>query len=64
MSYHDIPHNDFQAGFETGYRAIKGTNAVTPSTPARPATSGNLTPFLLGVRKGLECAGLDLAASD
>jgi hypothetical protein len=60
MSYSKIPHNDFQAGFEAGFRAIRGTSAATPTTPGQPPTPGNMTPFLLGVRKGLERAGMDL----
>jgi hypothetical protein len=32
MSYRDIPHDDFQAGFEVGYRAIKGNAGAVPAT--------------------------------
>jgi len=60
MSYTDIPQDDFRAGFEAGYRAIKGTAVGMPGLPGQPGTHGNKTPFLMGIRKGLERAGIDL----
>jgi hypothetical protein len=60
MSYDTLPHDDFAAGFEVGYRAVKGTAAGLPGTPGQPGTRGNMTAFLMGVRKGLERAGGDL----
>lgn len=52
--------DDYKAGFEAGYRAIRGTNAMLPMLPMQPMTKMNMTPFLMGVRKGLERAGIDL----
>ena len=60
MSYRDIPQDDYQAGFEVAYRAIKGTATGLPGIPGQPGTPGNMTPFLMGVRRGLEQAGLKL----
>jgi len=58
MSYKEnVPHDDFQAGFEAGYRAIRGTNAMTPM---KPMTRMNMTTFLMGVRRGLERAGIEI----
>jgi hypothetical protein len=55
-----IDQNDYAAGFEVGYRAIKGTAAGLPGLPGQPGTKGNMTPFLMGVRKGLERAKITL----
>ena len=35
--------NDYAAGFEAGYRAIKGTAAGMPGLPGQPGAKGNLT---------------------
>ena len=56
-----VPHNNFRAGFNVGYQAVKGTEAPTPDVPRQPDTPGNMTPFLMGVRRGLEVAGVKLA---
>lgn len=61
MSYKDIAPDDFAAGFEVGYRAIKGTSVGLPGIPGQPGTRSNMTAFLMGIRKGLERAGLDLS---
>jgi hypothetical protein len=60
MGWSHIDQNDYAAGFEAGYRAIKGTAAGMPGLPGQPGTKGNMTPFLMGVRKGLERAGIGL----
>jgi hypothetical protein len=53
----DIIRNDsFRDGFEAGYRAIRGTAAGRPGVPGQPGTRGNMTPFLMGVRKGIKRA--------
>jgi hypothetical protein len=44
----------FRDGFEVGYRSIRGTAAGVPGVPGQPGTRGNMTPFLIGVRKGIE----------
>jgi hypothetical protein len=36
------------------------TAAGLPGLPGQPGTKGNMTPFLMGVRKGLERSGIDL----
>ena len=55
-----VPHADYSTGFKVGYQAIRGTSAAIPAAPARPATVSGMTPFLMGVRKGLESAGVTL----
>jgi hypothetical protein len=60
MSWNNIDQRDYAAGFETGYRAIKGTAAGLPGLPVQPGSRGNMTPFLMGVRKGLERAGVKI----
>ena len=54
----DVPHGDFKAGFMVGFQAAEGTDREIPATPAKPVTPVNMTPFLMGVRKGLEEAGM------
>jgi len=51
-----ITDGDFKAGFEAGFRAIRGKVAALPAYPAAPATKANMTPYLMGVRKGIERA--------
>ena len=64
MSYDAIPHNNYEAGFEAGYRSIMGTKATLPmTTPMEPMTEMDMTPFLTGVRKGAERARLDSETS-
>jgi hypothetical protein len=60
MSWSDIDQSDYAAGFEAGYRTIKGTAVGMPGLPGQPGTRVNMTPFLMGVRKGLEKAGVKL----
>lgn len=56
----NVPHDDYQSGFIFGFQAIAGTMRALPALPAQPATRGNMTPFLIGVRKGIERAGIEL----
>jgi hypothetical protein len=70
----DVPHNDYRAGFIVGFQAIAGTRRAIPSIPAQPTTKTlwqtlapgvawpNMTPFLMGVRKGIERAGGSLSS--
>ncbi|MGN7294706.1 hypothetical protein [Rhizobium sp. SAFR-030] len=51
-----IREASFAEGFEVGYRSIKGTSVGLPGIPGQPGTLGNSTPFLMGVRKGIERA--------
>jgi hypothetical protein len=62
MSYQTgVPHDDYAAGFETGFRAIRGDDARLPILTAAPQISiAGLTRFLVGVRAGLESAGVDI----
>jgi hypothetical protein len=55
-----IPHDDYKTGFIVGYQAIVGTNALLPLLPLQPLTSLGMTPFLMGVRAGIESAGIEL----
>ena len=58
----DIPHNDFRSGFIAGFQAIAGMARTIPPIPPQHAmpVRSNLTPFLMGIRKGLQRAGIDL----
>jgi hypothetical protein len=62
MSYQtDVPHVDYAAGFEAGFRAIRGNDARLPLLPLPPQIAiADLTRFLVGVRAGLELAGVDI----
>ncbi|RVL78591.1 hypothetical protein CN135_16525 [Sinorhizobium meliloti] len=51
-----IREGSFREGFEVGYRSIRGTAVGMPGVPGQPGTRGNSTPFLMGVRKGIERA--------
>ncbi|TBA63928.1 hypothetical protein [Rhizobium ruizarguesonis] len=51
-----IREGSYSDGFAVGYRAIKGTTVALPGLPGQPGTRGNSTPFLMGVRKGIEKA--------
>jgi hypothetical protein len=51
-----IREGTFRDGFEVGYRAVRGTSVGMPGVPGQPGTRGNSTPFLMGVRKGIERA--------
>lgn len=52
--------DEYRKGFEAGYRAVKGTYVpMVPIWPEVP-TWPNMTPFLMGLRRGLKCAGVDL----
>lgn len=55
-----VPHDDFGAGFEVGWQTVKGTGSSRPLVPLEPLTSLGSTPFLEGVKAGLEAAGIDL----
>lgn len=49
--------DQFKAGFEEGYRAIKGNNAVLPVYPVQPVTPVGSTPFREGIKAGIKAAG-------
>ncbi|MCO6050859.1 hypothetical protein NGM99_13830 [Mesorhizobium sp. RP14(2022)] len=51
-----ISSGSFRDGFEIGFRSIRGVHAALPGIPGQPGTRGNMTPFLMGVRRGIERA--------
>ena len=53
----NVPHDDYKSGFIVGFQSVAGTTRAIPALPAQPATRANMTPFLMGVRKGVERAG-------
>jgi hypothetical protein len=59
----DVPHNDFRSGLIAGFQPIVGTVHTIPPIPAQPVMRSALTPFLMGVRKGLQRAGVDLESN-
>jgi hypothetical protein len=65
MGWVHIDQNDYAAGFEAGYRAVRGTAAPLPPLPPPPsAMPDNMSPFLAGTRKGLKSAGVEVKRSD
>lgn len=54
MSVND---NDYRSGFEEGFRLVAGKSRALPALPAQPATPSRLTPFRVGLKKGIERAG-------
>jgi hypothetical protein len=53
----NVPHDDYQLGFEVGYQAVAGMVPTIPVSPAEPVTIKDYTPFLMGVRAGVRTAG-------
>lgn len=51
-----VPHDDYRSGFIAGFQSVRKTAAAIPAIPAIPATPAGLTPFLVGIRKGIERA--------
>lgn len=58
MPKDQVPHDDFDAGFNIGYQVVHGTTAEPPTIPHEPATPFNSTPFLEGIKAGLRAAGV------
>ena len=58
----NVPHDDYRSGFIAGFQAIAGTTRTIPPIVRQPPapTCGNLTPFLMGIRRGIQRAGIDL----
>ena len=58
----NVPHDDYRSGFIAGFQAIAGTTRTIPPIIRQPTTPtcGNLTPFLMGIRRGIQRAGVDL----
>ena len=51
-----VDDRDHREGFVQGFRAIRGSAAVLPAVPARPATRAGRTPFQTGIIRGIERA--------
>lgn len=56
----DVPHDDFKAGFRVGFQLVMGTNSLLPLYPLAPLTSLGSTPFLEGIKAGIEAAGAEI----
>lgn len=47
---------EFCAGFEEGYKSVKGNMALVPLCPLAPLTPLNSTPFREGIKAGIRMA--------
>ncbi|MFN7497464.1 MAG: hypothetical protein ACK5XZ_09360 [Hyphomonadaceae bacterium] len=47
------PQDEFCAGFEEGYRSIKGSMVLLPLCPLAPLTPLGSTPFREGIKAGI-----------
>lgn len=48
--------NEFCAGFQEGYRSIKGSMVMVPMCPMAPMTPMGSTPFREGIKAGIAAA--------
>lgn len=48
--------SEFCAGFEEGYKSIKGSMVLVPLCPLAPITPVNSTPFREGIKAGIRAA--------
>ena len=53
---HADDRDDFCAGFEEGYKSVKGGMAMTPMCPMAPMTPLGSTPFREGIKAGIRAA--------
>jgi hypothetical protein len=51
-----IDDNDYEQGFEQGFRAIRGQSVHLPHIPHQPHTRHGRTPFQMGIMRGIERA--------
>jgi len=51
-----VRDGSFADGFVVGFQSIAGMTRAVPAIPAQPATRARFTPFLMGVRRGIERA--------
>jgi hypothetical protein len=49
--------DSFQAGFEEGYKSVKGDMVLVPLCPLPPLTPLGSTAFREGLRAGIKAAG-------
>jgi hypothetical protein len=49
-------NDDFCAGFEEGYKLLKGDMALVPLCPLEPLTPLGSTPFREGIKAGIRAA--------
>mgnify|MGYP000462237441 CR=1 FL=1 len=49
--------DEFKAGFEEGYKSIKGDMVLVPLCPLAPLTPLGSTPFREGLKAGIKAAG-------
>jgi hypothetical protein len=49
--------DEFNAGFEEGYKAIKGDLVIVPIPPIAPITPIGSTDFREGIKAGMRAAG-------
>ncbi|MWV23051.1 hypothetical protein FVE89_13810 [Methylobacterium sp. 2A] len=61
-----VDPNNFREGFEQGFRAVVGSARAMPAIPAQPATKAGMTPFQMGIRKGIKkgCERKDVTPAD
>lgn len=51
-----VPHDNFAEGFLVGFQVVQGTNNPAPAAPGEPGIPAGLSPFLMGVRVGIQAA--------
>lgn len=56
----NIPDDDFDAGYFVGWQLVYGTLAPKPLTTIAPLTPLGSTPFLEGIKAGIEAAGAEI----
>ena len=49
--------SDFCAGFEMGYKTVKGNIEIVPICPIQPITPIGSTPYQEGLKAGIKAAG-------
>ena len=47
---------EFCAGFEMGYKTVKGNNVLVPLCPLEPLTPLGSTPYQEGLKAGMQAA--------
>lgn len=50
------PQDEFESGFNEGYKSIKGEMVIVPICPIAPITPIGSTPFREGIKAGIEAA--------